>query len=529
MTRNERRWDELQTRWASGEVLDATEDRERLELAADDPRAARELEVVSELGRQLSASDEDRGHLSLYDGVLEAAAAKKEGRLRLVSQHEVANRLVATPALPTRSTRWRWMVPVAAAAAAGAVFFARVTVSRKEAAVSVLPAVPVSAPTRVELVLASGDVRVGNIDVGVGQGPLETGQHVSVGRGRACLNVDPSIDVCLDEATEVALDSLLEDDVRIRVVRGTAVAALAPRAPGHTFSLVGGEVSATARGTLFAIGHSPTEGTTNVVVVEGKVEVSGVERPSTMLSAHARMTMHAAAKGAETAWVGRGDESQLRSVIAPRELWQTKEIGLLDIAAGTPGTLASIGQQAPLPLPLRAFVPAGSYRVLLRDPSGVESTIDVDIATGERFHVEPADLTRLPSKGAGAATAQSAATLLDAARRELARGGGKAALPLYQRLRTTYPASPEAFTVLVTIGQIELDLRSPSRALSAFDAYLRRGGPLAPEALAGKIRALRALGKVAEERATIDEYLTKYPGGFEAQALKKRIEALSPP
>ena len=326
------------------------------------------------------------------------------------------------------------MVPLAAAAAAGAFFFGRAALSRKEAVVSVLPAAPVSAPTRVELVLASGDVRLGSVDVGVGQGPLEAGQHVSVGRGRACLNVDPSIDICLDEGTEVALDSLLEDDVRIRVVRGTAVAALAPRAPGHTFSLVGGDVSATARGTLFAIGHSPTEGTTNVVVVEGKLEVSGVE-----------------------------------------------------------------------------------------------SSVDVDIATGERFHIEPADLTRLPPKGAGAATAQSAATLLDAARRELARGGGKAALPLYQRLRTTYPASPEAFTVLVTIGQIELDLRSPSRALSAFDAYLRRGGPLAPEALAGKIRALRALGKATEERATIDEYLTKYPGGFEAQALKKRIEALSPP
>jgi hypothetical protein len=370
---------------------------------------------------------------------------------------------------------------------------------------------------------------LGDLDVVVGQGPLQTGQHVSVSHGRACINVDPSIDVCLDAETEIALDSLLEDDVRIRVVRGTAMAALAPRAPGHTFSLVGGNVSATARGTMFAVGHSPDEGTTSVVVVEGKVEVSGVERAPAMLSAHSRMTMHATSRETETAWVGRGDESQLLSLIAPRELWQTKEIGMLDIAAGIPGTLASIGEQSPLPLPLRAFVPAGAYRVLLRDPSGIESSVDVDIATGEKRHIEPADLTRLPAKRGGAATAQSAGSLLDDARRELARGGGKAALPLYQRLRATYPASPEAFTVLVTMGQIELDLKSPARALSAFESYLRRGGPLAPEALAGKIRALRALGRPTEERVAIEQYLASYPGGFEAPGLKKRIETLSSP
>jgi hypothetical protein len=525
MTRNERRWDELQTRWAAGESLEVDENRERLELAADNPLASRELEMLGELRDRVSASEGQPTNLSLYDGVLETVGAK---RLRLVSQHES---LVRAP-LPDEfapSARKRWVLPLVAAglaAAAGGALFARAELRHKEALLSNAPAAPIAVPTRVELVLASGDVRLGSLEVAAGQGPLATGQHVTVARGRACLNVDPSIDVCLDEDTEIALDSILEDDVRIRVVRGTAVAALAPRAPGHTFSLIGGNVSATARGTMFAIGHSPAEGTTSVVVVEGKVEVSGVERAPAMLAAHARI--RATSKGAETAWVGRGDESQLRSVIAPRELWQTKEIGLLDIAAGSPGTTASIGQEPPLALPLRTFVPAGAYRVVLRDPSGIESTIDVDIATGEKRHIDPAEATRSPKAAAGATT-QSAASLLDAARRELARGGGKAALPLYQRLRATYPSSPEAFTVLVTIGQIELDMRSPSRALAAFDAYLRRGGPLAPEALAGKIRALRALGKPTEERAAIDEYLASYPGGFEAQALKKRIEALSPP
>jgi hypothetical protein len=524
MTRNERKWDELQTRWAAGETLAVDEECERLELARDNPLASRELAMLSEL-RDRASQGGANADPSLYDGVLESVAAK---RLRLVSQLEAAARLPETPdAAPHRSRRAWWIGAAGLAAAAGVALFVRYELRHKEAPVAAVPMAPLPIPTRVELVLASGDVRLANLDVGVGQAPLATGQLVSVGRGRACITVDPAIDVCLDEDTEVALDSLLEDDVRIRVVRGTAVAALAPRAPGHTFSLIGGDVSATARGTLFAIGHSPAEETTSIVVVEGKVEVSGVERAPATLAAHTRMTARLASKRTETAWVGRGDESKLRSVMAPRVLWQSKDIGLLDIGAGRPGTTASIEQQGPLSLPLRAFVPAGVHSVIFRDPSGSEWAVDVDIATGEKRHIDPSDATRPPR--AGAEAKQSAESLLDAARRELARGGGKAALPLYQRLRATYPSSPEAFTVLITIGQIELDMKSPSRALAAFDAYLRRGGSLAPEALAGRIRALRALGRVADERAAIEEYLASYPGGFEAQSLKKRIEALPPP
>ncbi len=81
--------------------------------------------------------------------------------------------------------------------------------------------------------------------------------------------------------------------------------------------------------------------------------------------------------------------------------------------------------------------------------------------------------------------------------------------------------------MLVTVGKLELRQNAPARALNAFNAYLKRGGPLQPEALAGKIRALRALGNSAEERRSIERYLASYPDGFEAVALKKRLAVLS--
>jgi hypothetical protein len=69
-------------------------------------------------------------------------------------------------------------------------------------------------------------------------------------------------------------------------------------------------------------------------------------------------------------------------------------------------------------------------------------------------------------------------------------------------------------------------LGSPKRALTAFEAYLAAGGPLEPEALHGKVRALRALGRKGDERATIRNYLERYPEGFQAPALKKRLADL---
>ena len=79
----------------------------------------------------------------------------------------------------------------------------------------------------------------------------------------------------------------------------------------------------------------------------------------------------------------------------------------------------------------------------------------------------------------------------------------------------------------MTVGKLELRQGAPSRALAAFDDYLARGGPLRPEALAGRIRALRALGRTADERRAIEGYLKSYPTGFEAITLKKRLSVLS--
>src|SRR5690606_12446611 len=76
---------------------------------------------------------------------------------------------------------------------------------------------------RSELVLSAGEVLVDGVPVESGQSPLSQGQHVVTGKGRACLTVDPNVDVCLGDDSEVAVGSLARNDIALEVVRGKAV------------------------------------------------------------------------------------------------------------------------------------------------------------------------------------------------------------------------------------------------------------------------------------------------------------------
>ncbi|MEJ2218842.1 MAG: hypothetical protein P8099_19835, partial [Gemmatimonadota bacterium] len=62
-------------------------------------------------------------------------------------------------------------------------------------------------------------------------------------------------------------------------------------------------------------------------------------------------------------------------------------------------------------------------------------------------------------------------------------------------------------------------------ALGGFDAYLRTGGALSQEAHYGKIQALHALGRTAEEHAEIRGFLARYPKSLQAAALRRRLGA----
>lgn len=512
-----RRWSELRTREALGEALSVDERQELATLGAAEPLAQRELALLGELEARVDSGPPPAR-------LIDAALAGRDSRshLRVVPPGAQA------PVAPSRPRRawWAWAAAGGALglAAAAVVWWRAPAVTPPDAAPAV--AAP-EAPARAELVLASGQVHLNERVATVGEHPLERGQRLSTAAGRACFTIDPGIDVCLGEHSAVALESLAPSSVRVRVASGTVLATLSKRPPGSTFALLAADVTALARGTVFAVKHAAP--VVEVSVLEGVVDVARAGRDTKdRVAAHGRVRWTADAAAPTLSAVGRGEEARLWSLGAARELWSERELGVLHVARAEGFVSAAVEDEAALPLPLSAFVPAGRRRITLGTASGADVTESVEIVAGERREIVPALPASSPAPSAKV-EAPDPDALLAAARRELARGDARAALALYQRFRAISPGSAEAATVRVTMGKLELDLGRPARALGHFDAYLAGGGPLAPEALAGKIRALQRLGRTAEERRAIDRYLRAYPDGFEAPVLQRRRRALDAP
>jgi hypothetical protein len=364
---------------------------------------------------------------------------------------------------------------------------------------------------------------------GVGQNPLDQGEIVTTGEGRACLTIDPGIDVCLAAHSGIQLASLAAASIRLKVEHGTALATLSHRAPGSSFSLVTADVSALAHGTTYAVRREGD--VTDVIVVEGTVEVTRGPDKRELVDAHSRVVVRSPSGALAKTAVGRSEEARLVALSAPRRLWSGAALGVLELAPAPSGGLhATVDDEEPLPLPLQVFASAGTHRVRWRDAAGTESTVWTEVVAGETRHLTPPVAGSAGAvMGAPPLEKPSATSLLELARRELAHSRPRQALVLYEQLRATYPASAEARTVLVTMGKLELDLGRSQRALGRFEAYLRDGGTLVPEALAGKARALRALRRAPEERRAIQQYLAAHPGGFEAPLFAKRLSELGGP
>lgn len=525
MTSRDRRWDELQNRWAQGERLSPEEEQKRLAYAEHDALARKELELFAEM-RARATAPADPVAPALIGRALEAINGSP--RLRLVTSTSEG-----APEVPaSRSPRSRVaLVAVSGLLLAAASAF--LLAGRFLPARSVAPPAAVRAPlapsfARAELVFSAGEVQVTGRRSGVGEKPLDEGESVMTGEGRACLTIDPGIDVCLAAHSAIQLQSLAAASVRLRVERGTALATLSRRAPGSSFSLVTADVSALAHGTTYAVRREG--GVTDVIVVEGTVEVTRGPDKRELVGAHSRLIVPSPSGTLVKTAVGRSEEARLVALSAPRRLWSGAALGVLNLAAAPSGGLhATVDDEEPLPLPLQTFASVGTHRVRWRNADGAESTVWTEVVAGETRHLAP------PVVGSGSAVTAappekpSATSLLELARRELAHSRPRQALRLYEQLRATYPASAEARTVLVTMGKLELDLGRSGRALSRFEAYLRDGGTLVPEALAGKARALRALGRGPEERRAIQQYLAAHPGGFEAPLFAKRLNELGGP
>jgi hypothetical protein len=470
-------WEHLQDRWAAGEPLSADEEARRRALGAEDPAARRELDALAAMTGLLDRSHTTVADETLVDRVLERAGVAERHKILYLPRRGAKHGGPATdvdvslPAPKRTIARPAFAAMAAALALIAAVYAGRAFESWRHETTATRPPTPSEAEAR--LASASGEVQVAPSSAGStapteitqAQGRLlRTGDRVRTGKGSACLRLQPAIDVCLGPDSDVEIGSLRPPQLQIVVARGIAVAALAPRAAGQSFALVGGDVVAVAHGTVYALDRTSAV-SVDVVVLEGTVAVRapGQAGVPEMVPAHTR-------------W---------RSQTATRVTLRSEE--------------------------------EGSFAALLV-PGAPDHSVASTVEAPPRLR--PVEEAPRPLRRAGV---DSPELCLSRARAALDRGDRRAALDWYRRLRDRFPNDEAARTVLVTSGRLEMELGASTRALADFQAYLRGGdGALEMEALAGTARALRSLGRVEEERRAIDRYLARFADGFDAPLLRSR-------
>jgi len=370
---------------------------------------------------------------------------------------------------------------------------------------------------------------------------LAPGSEVSTGGGSLVIALPTGITLMLEPGTRLEIGRLDEEAVEVLLNRGELLASVSPgrKSPGFVVSTSRGRIVVT--GTVFTVRSTDEE--TAVEVFRGAVQIeeSGRSGRTVEASRYARL----------------GIDGDL--ALEPEEIQSAKDKArLLDLLAGGGAQIEirSVPSGAVVVLdgvvlgqtPLGAAVRPGhrDLDLSLEGHGAVRERLDLSRETtvDRVFELRPLEelavLSTAEVDPASTATGQSRARaaipgglspreLLRLAQSLRASKDWSGAAQAYQALIRRHPGTAEARTALVSLASIQLDhLGRASGALANYDAYLSAGGgALAPEALFGKARALRRLGRTPAEAATLRELLAHYPGAIQAPQAKHRLDEIS--
>ncbi|HVI02195.1 MAG TPA: tetratricopeptide repeat protein [Enhygromyxa sp.] len=342
---------------------------------------------------------------------------------------------------------------------------------------------------------------------------------------RACVSwSEPTAVVCFEGELSASSNARVGER-RVRLESGRLVAALAPLGPGQRFTIETLLGTVSAIGTVFAV--EIYEGQAWVTVIEGRVELR--DPTVRVLTAGHRTSLRGEVPGDEP--------TPLEADAIPTAVAQL--VGFAELLRASPGAaqlqIPTLGEHAVyvddhlLDGPAQLSIGAGQHAlrvldgqqaIVLEQPLALALEAPVDLTT--TLPAAPASAEpHTPSK------APSAKQLAEAAQRERGQKNYKETARLYRELLRRYPDSPEAANVPVRLGDLLTSTGDHQGALEAYELYLDRGAKqLAPEAEYGRIQALRALGRKADERAAIVAFVAARPDDYRSTELKTRLAEL---
>ncbi|HTU58679.1 MAG TPA: tetratricopeptide repeat protein [Polyangiales bacterium] len=440
---------------------------------------------------------------------------------------------------------------------------------------------------RAELVYTSGTVKISDTNGAAGRTLLSEGSTIETQSGAACVLIDSDINICLAPQSKMRLRAIASMARVVDLEAGKLATRLATQPEGMSLSIVAAGVSSTAIGTAFSVERSDTadhgdDGHPEVttVVLNGKVRV-GRDAEVAVVSAHERavsQTRGPAVRPIVTS-VSRTEEAPSWALLGPTVLWHDPVAATLEVHGQPAGAEAWLDDQWLGVTPVTSLIPAGEHRLSVRvhnreimgrdlyvhagDTQAIGYTADrpqpapansaSEEASVERYYDR--EDVRSPSHSARRARHREHGrasyranrepdepAVVQEAEAEAENGGGlglrqarqamragqfRAAAAIYEQLAEGGASQEEASTAMVLLGQLRLNqLGDPKGALAPLNAYLKRGGPIAVEARAARIEALRRLNRTADETAAIEEFLRLHPRNFEVNRLQVRLETL---
>lgn len=334
---------------------------------------------------------------------------------------------------------------------------------------------------------------------GVGGAPVNGGDTLKTSDNPAIFRSEPVLTFALDAESTVHLARLDRDQVDLELRRGTVAAHLVHGlGVGMTVKTDRGLVKVT--GTIFSVTDRGKD--VEVGVIKGRVEVSSKILEGGVREVEEGEILVLGARDATTRKLGVKERNLLLALLEmPLEEDSPAEIG-----GGLEEGMASADAMPKEPS-------AGSGKV----------------ATGHRSSEEQGHGPSQENEISPAAAATPGDHIRTA--RELRKiGDWQGSAATYRKVLEDFPTRPEALTVLLPLAELELDhLGRADLALRHFGQYDARlpGGPLAEEAAHGKCLALRALGRLNEERRSLEEFLKKFPASVHTRNVRARLVALT--
>lgn len=310
---------------------------------------------------------------------------------------------------------------------------------------------------------------------------LGQGDRISSGEKVGCFVIEGHLEFCLAANSVTVLKALAENNLLLELERGHMSVHASAANPQRRFAVMADEVEVRAQSPVaFGLEATADKGVVRARVLRGRVRVSA---------------------DAQSLEVG-----DLKSAVYRRD---TRELDTVDLAPGPAQ---------------HEWELIGTGR-LGASAAALWSTPDRAKASATEGDVEPA-LTA----GAGQQQVQAPREMMQEAWELLKAERWQEAAEVYKRIADEAPESEESHIVLVRLGDLLLErLADPAGALVAFDRYLREGGgPLSAEARHGRITVFRRLGRAADERAAIDEFLRLHGKSTDAPSLEARLRVLSP-